>query len=116
MIASFAGQTVTRLRGTTGTDAYGNTVSNWDNPNSLDVSPCTVQPIAGSETFDTGGGRLTSRWSLHAAADADIETGDRISYGGTIYDIDGSVRRFPSPSGNLAHVEVMLQRREHAQG
>jgi hypothetical protein len=114
MIASFARQTVTRLRAATGTDSYNNPIVDWGDPDPLDISPVIVQPISGSETFDTQGGVLVSRWSLHADADADIADGDRIVYGDDTYDIDGAVQVFPSPSGRLGHVEVMLKRRDDA--
>jgi hypothetical protein len=110
MIASFARQTVTRLRAAETTDRYGNTDrDDWTAPDTLDVSPVTVEPIAGSETFDSAGGRLHTRWLLHADADADIATGDRIDWQGVTYDIDGAVQIFSSPSGRLKHVEVMLR-------
>lgn len=114
MIASFANQTVTRLRAATSVDSYKNIVRHWDDVDSADVKPCTVQPVSGSVTFDTEGGRMLARWSLHAPADADIEDYDRIVYDGDEYDIDGAVQRFPSPSGQLAHIEIILKRRKHA--
>jgi hypothetical protein len=112
VIASFAAQTVTRQRAGETTDRYGNTIYDWDAPDALEITPVTVEPVAGSETFDAAGGKLHTRWSLHADSAADIMTGDRISYEGTEFDIDGAVQRFPSPSGRLDHLEVLLRRRE----
>ena len=48
----------------------------------------------------------------NAPAAADIRDTDRIEYEGVTYDIDGSVERWPSPTGRLAHIEARLVRTE----
>jgi hypothetical protein len=110
MIASFARQSVTRLRGTETTDRYGDPIVDWTAPDRRTIEPVTMTPIPGTETFDAAGRRLVTRWELHANSDADIRDRDRIEHNGTEYDIDGAVQLFPSPTGNLDHLEIMLKR------
>jgi hypothetical protein len=117
MIASFARQSVTRLRAAETTDRYGNPSLDWSDPDEKTIQAVTVEPLGGSGAsgaaavmFDSEGGKLISRWNLHADSTADINTGDRIKYGGIIYDIDGAVFSQPSPSGRLDHLEILLKR------
>lgn len=104
--------TVTRLRGSTGTDDYGNPILDWDNPDQLDIALCQIDPIPGTDTFDADGKRVLARWNLDAPTGSDITDDDRISHGGNVYDIDGTVRHQPSPTGRLDHLEMVLKRLE----
>lgn len=110
MIASFAAQKVTRLRGKTTEDDYGNPDIDWDDPDTKSIDPVTVGPVSGSETFDEQGQKLVSRWMLHAESGADITDDDRIEHNGIQYDIDGAVQVYRSPTGKLDHLEIMLKR------
>jgi hypothetical protein len=91
-----------------GTDRYGNPVLDWDNAAVTTVGGCRVQPVPGTELLD----RLTRRWVLFAPADTVLVSANRIRWGGDVYDVVGEVRRWPSPSGALAHIEADLARVE----
>lgn len=113
-IASFAQATVTVQRATVTTDRYGRETRDWSNLEAeFDLSGCSVQPMVGAETFDAAGGRVVSRWHFSAPGrDADVQSTDRIVYDGDTFEVDGSVRRWLSPSGRLGHVEAILKRVE----
>jgi Phage head-tail joining protein. len=108
---SYHRDTVTVVRAELVDDGYGNQVPDWANAARHVVLGCRVQPERGSEyTLDRDA--IVTRWRLFAPAAADIRDTDRIEYEGVTYDIDGSVERWPSPTGRLAHIEARLVRTE----
>jgi head-tail adaptor len=109
---SFARQTVTVLRAAETTDRYGNPMSDWSSPNTHDISGCVLQPLAGEETLSLDADSVLSRWSLDTPADADLTATDRVSYAGEVYEVDGQIGDWPSPTGRLRHRQAMLKRLE----
>jgi len=106
---SFKNQTVTVIR-----PAYiaerGNQVPDWTGATEHAVSGCRVQPAPGAEEQSTTRDAIVARWVLFAPAGADIESRDRIRHSGVVYDIDGDLRPWSSPTGALAHLEADLRR------
>jgi hypothetical protein len=104
---SFATQTITRLRGTEDTDGLGNTVLDWTAPDELDLTGCSVQPVAAPETVD-GRSRdaVGRRWLVIAPPGADIGALDRARFSGRVYDVDGEPLAYST--GVLDHVELYL--------
>lgn len=110
MFTGLMTESVTRLRGVPELDPYSGeeTGVDWTTPETLTISPASVQPEQGSEeTFDRD--MVTSRWRLWAPGHPDVTARDRISYAGETYDIDGEVLRWP---GRLAHTTCLLKRAE----
>lgn len=103
---SFHNQTVEVLTGTAHTDRYGNAAPDWGSPTSVSVAGCRLVPVPGNEVLD----RVTRRWTLYAPPDTMITAASRVRWAGVIYDVTGEVRRWPSPTGRLAHVEADLER------
>jgi hypothetical protein len=68
----------------------GNAVIDWASPDELDITGCSVQPVAAPETVD-GRARdaVARRWFVVAPPGADITALDRAVYGGRAYDVDG---------------------------
>jgi len=109
--ATFAREVIRVQRATIAVDTYERKTYDWTNlAADFEIQRCTVQPIAGSEMFDTAGQQVISRWRVAAPGNPDIRDDDRIIHAGETYDIDGAVRQWPSPSGRLAHAEIMLKR------
>lgn len=108
MLPSFASQTVELVEPALVEDR-GQQVPDWDAPPaSVTVVPgCSVQPGASAETLDARQG-VTVRWTVYAPAGipATAHTGAR--YDGVLYAIDGAPARWPSPTGGLDHVVLLL--------
>jgi hypothetical protein len=108
---SFHRDTVTVIRAAPESDSYGDKIRNWDNATYTNVEGCRVQPATADEnTVDRN--QVNRRWLLFAPLAADIVATDRIRWQDTDYDIDGEIRRWPSPSGRLDHLEADLIRVE----
>lgn len=108
---SFLTDTVTRIRASLADDGYGNEVRDWPNAVETDLYGYRVQPERGSEyTIDREA--ITTRWRLFGPAGDDIQDTDRLRHRGVVYDIEGSVEDWPSPTGALAHIEARLIRVE----
>jgi hypothetical protein len=108
----FANATVTRLRATASADRYGDQVFSWASPDELVVTGCWLQPAAAGPENVVDRDEVTRRWLLGAPPDADILATDRIRWAGDDFEVSGAPRRWGSPSGRLAHLEIDLQRVE----
>lgn len=106
-----ATDTVTRLRGATATNGYGDAAIDWSQtPAELAITGCSVQPVPGQEVLD-GRDAVVSRWQWFGPYDADVRSNDRIRHGGVVYDIDGSVEKWKDPTGSgLDHAAALLRR------
>lgn len=108
---SFKNQSVTVIR-----PAYtverGNQVPDWKAATEHTVTGCRVQPAAGTEEQSTTRDAIVNRWVLFAPTGVDITARDRIRHNGVVYQIDGSLRPWSSPTGALAHIEADLLRVE----
>jgi hypothetical protein len=105
---SFHHDTVELLAASAVTDRYGNDTLDWSDPTVTSISNCRVLPEAGTEILD----RVTRRWVLFAPPDTPLDSAHRVRWDGVIYGVIGEVRRWPSPSGALAHIEADLERVE----
>lgn len=105
-----ANQTVTRLRGTPGTDGYGDSRIDWTSPARVSITGCSFQPQQGQE-FLTDRSAVVSRWQWFGPEDADVKSSDRLEVDGTAYDIDGSVQVWTDPTGNGLDHKFALCRR-----
>lgn len=106
---SFHRDTITVLRAPLVPDDYNNQVPDWPNAAETPVGGCRVQPERGADyTLDREA--VLTRWRLFAPASVDLLPTDRVRHGGVDYDIEGSVERWPSPTGALAHVEALMRR------
>lgn len=116
MLPSFANATVLRVRPTWRTDARGNRVPDYgpDVPR-VPVPGCHVEPGASMEVMggvgDRFGGRdsVSIRWSVYAPPGADLVSTDAVELeDGRLYQINGEPMRYPSPTGALSHVLLLL--------
>lgn len=108
---SYHRDTVTVLRAQLVDDGYGNESPDWDNPTETTVPGCRVQPERGDD-YVLDREAVITRWRLFAPAGTDLRATDRVEHQDVVYEVEGSVERWPSPTGSLAHVEALLRRAE----
>ena len=90
----------------------GSTVPDWDNATEHVLT--RVQVTAASTQQDRDGRvvQVSDRRTLRAMYDADVQPGDRISYEGEVYEVDGEVFHSKSPTGRVSSTRCALARWE----
>ena len=106
---SWWNDTISRKRPGTKTER-GSAIPDWSNASELVIGGCHVQPASTSLTQDGRIEGLFEGMTLYAPATADIKAGDHIIYNGNEYAINGEVKDWPSPTGQLAHLVINLVR------
>lgn len=109
MVASFATQTVTRLRPGT-TTSRGSTIFDWSNPSTAQISGCSVQPASTGLSQDGRVLGINEGLTAYLPAGADVKAGDRIVFDGETYTINGEPQRWTSPTGNRSNIMLRLVR------
>jgi hypothetical protein len=84
-----ATQTITRIRPAQVTNRYGDLEADWDNASSLDIVGCALHPAGTTETTDPARTAVAIRWNLFLPPGSDIVAGDRVSFDGVLYEVDG---------------------------
>ena len=110
MLPSFASQTVTVRRAPLVADAHGG-YRDWSVATPSTLTGCLVQPVSSSEEATNRDGVVADA-RMHAPAGTDVLSSDRLVVDGAEYEVIGEPLRWPSPTGALAHVEVLLRRVE----
>lgn len=105
-LPSFAKDTITVSRATA-IDDRGTQVRDWDNAKSHTVAGCSVQFRETSTSYDAREA-VTVRAVVYMPPDADIATGDRVTFDGVEYAIDGSPFLMTSPTGRVSHKKATL--------
>ena len=106
---SWWNDTISRKRPGTKTER-GSVIPDWSTASELVIGGCHVQPASTSLTQDGRIEGLFEGMTLYAPATADIKAGDHIIYNGNEYAINGEVKDWPSPTGQLAHFVINLVR------
>ena len=109
MLSSFCRQTVTRIRPGTKTER-GSTVYDWENTVTLDITGCSMQPAGTSLSEDGRVLGIADGFTCYMPETADVQAGDRIQFGGNVYEINGDIRVWPSATGTLDHIICNLVR------
>lgn len=101
-------QTIYRLRATLTEDDHGNDHRDWTTPDRKAIKGCAVEPGAPQEYLI---GRDASRvqWFIMAPLGADIKGPDRVQWQGITYEVSGQPAPWPSTSGRLDYLAVVLQ-------
>lgn len=112
MTISFLTQTVTVIRPAYVTQR-GDRIPDWSNATEHTIAGCRLQPQTGVEgAGERRADAVEMRWKLFAPTGADITEQDRVRHDGVVYEVAEYVQHWPSPTGFLAHVEVVLERWE----
>ena len=109
MIPSFWKQSIIRLRPGTKI-ARGSQIPDWDSPDRLTITGCSVQPAGTSLTQDGRIAGIMDGLTVYAPPGADVKAGDRIDYCGNVYTINGDVLSWPSATGGIDHIQLNLER------
>lgn len=86
----------------------GATVADWDSATTRDVGGCWVGNPSTSADQAREGRDANVRATLYAPPGADVMAGDRVTYAGVDYAIDGEPLPYPSPLGGVDHIECPL--------
>ena len=107
MLPGFANKTVTIERAPY-VEQRGTKVRDWANAQTFTVSGCFVDYSSSSTRWNDVRQAITIRARLWLPPDADIREGDRITYRGNQYAIEGAPFYRESPTGGLDHIECAL--------
>ena len=88
----------------------GSVVPDWSNASELTITGCHGQPASTGLSEDGRVLGIMQGITLYAPANADIKAGDRITYNGNTYEINGEVNVWPSATGALDHLVINLRR------
>lgn len=88
----------------------GQTVPDWEHSTQSTIPNCSMQPASTTLSQDGRVLAVTDRFTCFMPADADVDAGDRISYKGKTYTIEGDPRDWESASTRLDHLELNLVR------
>lgn len=110
MLPSFAMQTVTILTAATVAD-HGAQVADWSTPTETVESGWLLQPLTSTEVMENRNA-VQAQWRGHGPADSSVTATSRVRFNGQDFEVVGEPLRWPSPTGALAHTEVLLSRWE----
>lgn len=107
--------TVIRVRAPLVSNDYGDLERDWAAATSTPLAGWRVQPMQGSrvnvaDSLPREG--LDRRQRAFGPYDTDMLTTDRVEWQGETWVVDGDVDRWRSPTGALAHTELVLARME----
>lgn len=110
MLPSFCIDTITRERAPFKTER-GSKVRDWESEliDSITVKGCSVQPASVTRAYRRSE-NVEKGMTLFAPPTADIELGDRITYKGKTYEIDGEPYVWISPTNRVSSMQAHLKR------
>lgn len=108
MLPSFCKDTIKRIRPGT-KESRGSIIPDWATATEKEIAGCSMQPASTSLSQDGRVLGLLDEYTLFLPPDADVKAGDRISYNGQLFEINGEVRIQPAAL-RLDHIELRLRR------
>lgn len=106
MVCSFWTHTITAQRPQM-VASRGTMVPDWSNPATTTIGGCNVQTPTTSEVRD-GRTATTLLGTVYMPPTADVQAGDRITFDGVTYEVQGEVTRHYSPTGSIAHKQAKI--------
>lgn len=82
----------------------------WSNTSTHVLNNVQITAQGTSRDFEGRTEQVSDRRTLRAKYDADIQTGDRIIWHGTEYEVDGEVFHTQSPTGRVSSTRCSLVR------
>lgn len=90
------GETVQVLVAASGTDAYGNTTTDWGGASSRDVETLAPpEPRPTDEAVTDARNAVVSGWTLYLPADDPVTARDRVRVRGQDYPVQGTPQHWP---------------------
>lgn len=89
-------------------DRRGTKVRDWDNAVTHKLTGCSLQDVSTDTAWTYVRQGVTLRAVLYAPPGSDIMEGDRVSFDGRQFSVDGSPMPRRSPTGRVSHVECNL--------
>lgn len=109
MLPSFCTQEIVRERAPFKTER-GAQVRDWDGDiDTLTIKGCSVQPASVSRAYRRSE-NVEKGMLLFAPPNADVQLGDRITYEGKAYEIDGEPYVWISPTNRVSSMQAHLKR------
>lgn len=106
MLPSWANDTITVERPASKSQR-GTTVPDWAHATTHTVSGCSVQLPTTTMSLD-GRTQTELAGTVYAPPSADIAAGDRITFNGVRFLVDGEPMPWASPTGRVSHVQVRI--------
>lgn len=107
------GETVTRLRPTTGTDGYGDPYVDWSSPTRTDLVSLGVEPRPSGEPTQDARNQVVSGYTVYLSSGTDLTPSDRLEVRGDAYNVLGEPADWRSPRGTtLGGLVVQTERTE----
>lgn len=110
-LPSWANDTIVRKRPGT-IDRRGSTEPDWSKTTDLTIAGCSMQPASTSLSQDGRVLGIADAYTLYCPPGTDIQAGDKISYNGNDYLVNGEIRIWNSPTGRVSSLQAQLQRWE----
>ena len=93
-------------------DERGTAVLDWDNAEAHDIEGCSVQPSTSNTSNDSPRvNQFYDSLMAYIPYGADIKPGDRVEFLGKMFEVNGDVMLWRSPTGALSHGVVYLHSR-----
>ena len=89
-------------------DRRGTKVLDWSNPETFELSGCSVQASTTARDFNGRSIQVTEEWTLYAPPGSDLQAGDRIEWENATFEINGAPMPWKSPTGRVSHVKAKL--------
>lgn len=89
-------------------ESRGAIVADWSGATSREVGGCWVGNQSTSTDAGEEGREANARATLYAPPGADVRRGDKVTYAGADYAVDGEPLPYPSPLGGIDHIECPL--------
>lgn len=87
----------------------GTVEADWTHATTSPVSGCSVQtPVTSTSMGMDGRTQTTQGGTIYAPAGADIQAGDRITWGGHVFTVTGEPCEWVSPTGRVSHLEAPI--------
>lgn len=99
---------VTLSRAGTTTDRYNNRTRNWATATTTEDVPAWVQQQTTTVDLDENRSAIVTRWVVFMGPTTDVADGDRLTWRGRVFVIDGDPAIPSSPVGDH-HIEAVLQ-------
>ena len=107
MIPSFCKQKITRLR-----PLYikerGSAIPNWNECESLEIFPCSVQPSGSSISLDGRVLGVSDSWTVYCNPGSDVKAGDKIIFEDKAYLVNEDPRAWQSPTGVVSSMQFTM--------